>query len=56
MTGTTITPKQATGNGDIAGFTVTCGICGFQWTTSTEVTAQLEAVEHEAWHTNRKEQ
>jgi len=46
---TTITPKPATGNGDISGFKVTC-TCGFTFTNSLALSAQMEAAEHLAWH------
>ncbi len=46
---TTITPKPATGNGDISGFKVAC-TCGLTFTNSLELSAKMEAADHIAWH------
>jgi len=45
----TITPKPATGNGDLDGFAVTC-TCGNVNTWSLRGMAESDARDHEAWH------
>lgn len=45
----TITPKAATGNGDLDDFAVTC-TCGDSATWSLPTMAEQYAAAHEAWH------
>lgn len=48
----TITPKPATGNGDIDGFSITC-TCGNVAGLSLKTMATQYAADHEAWHARK---
>jgi hypothetical protein len=50
---TTITPKEAIGNGDLGGFTISCS-CGDKATSSMVTLAQKYAIDHVAYMENKE--